>query len=99
AANDVLNVVEGASHFLFLHDDVALAPDSVRVMVEEAFRSNAGIVGPKFVEWSRPERLLAVGLGVDKLGSPSSLVEPGELDQEQHDAVRDVFASPGACLL
>ncbi|MFL6115977.1 MAG: glycosyltransferase family 2 protein, partial [Catenulispora sp.] len=27
------------------------------------------------------------------------LVEPGELDQEQHDGVRDVFACPGSCLL
>src|SRR5436190_12840888 len=99
AANDVLSIVEGASHFVFCHDDVALAPDAVRVMVEEAFRSNAGIVGPKLVEWERPQRLLAVGTGVDKLAAQSPLVEPGELDQEQHDGVRDVFACPGACLL
>src|SRR5436190_8284271 len=99
AANDVLSIVEGASHFVFCHDDVALAPDAVRVMVEEAFRSNAGIVGPKLVEWERPQRLLAVGIGVDKLAAQSPLVEPGELDQEQHDGVRDVFACAGACLL
>src|SRR3954468_5083041 len=99
AANEVLDVVEGASHFLFCHDDVAPSPDSVRVLVEEAFRSNAGIVTPKIVEWDAPDRLLAVGITVDKLAAPSSLVEPGELDQEQHDAVRDVFAGPSACML
>jgi GT2 family glycosyltransferase len=99
AANEVLQVVEGASHFLFCHDDVAPAPDAVRALVEEAFRSNAGIVAPKLVEWSEPERLLQVGLSADKSGAPSSTVERGELDQEQHDAVRDVFVAPGGCTL
>ena len=48
----------------------------------------------------RPERrLLQVGLAADKTGVPLSPVEPGELDQEQHDAVRDVFFVPGACTL
>src|SRR3954452_23480493 len=99
AANEVLGVVEGASHFLFCHDDVAPDPGTVRHLVEEAFRSNAGIVGPKLVMWDQTDRLLAVGLGVDKFATPARLVERGELDQEQHDAVRDVFAVPGACML
>src|SRR5947207_2565215 len=98
-ANEVLTVVEGASHFLLCHDDVAPDPDAIRLLVEEAFRSNAGVVGPKIVEWDDPARLLAVGLNVDKLAATADLVERGELDQEQHDAVRDVFAVPGACLL
>ncbi|MDQ1437918.1 MAG: hypothetical protein QOK43_1547 [Acidimicrobiaceae bacterium] len=99
AANEVLHVVEGASHFLFCHDDVAPAPDAVRTMVEEAFRSNAGVVAPKLVEWDAPERLLQVGMGADKSGAPATTVERGELDQEQHDAVRDVFVAPGGCTL
>jgi GT2 family glycosyltransferase len=44
AANEVLGMVEGAAYFLFCADDCALAPDAVRVMVQESFRSNAGIV-------------------------------------------------------
>jgi GT2 family glycosyltransferase len=99
AANEVLGMVEGASHFLFCHDDVALAPDALRLLVEEAFRSNAGIVTPKLVEWAEPDRLLQVGMSADKLGTATPLVERGELDQEQHDAVRDVFVAPGGCLL
>jgi len=99
AANEVLGMVEGASHFLFVHDDVALAPDALRLLVEEAFRSNAGIVTPKLVEWAEPDRLLQVGMTADKLGTAAPLVERGELDQEQHDAVRDVFVAPGGCLL
>ncbi|HZQ26802.1 MAG TPA: glycosyltransferase family 2 protein [Acidimicrobiales bacterium] len=99
AANEVLQVVEGASHFLFCHDDVAPAPDTVRLLLEEAFRSNAGIVAPKLVDWDEPEHLLQVGMGADKSGAPVPAVEHGELDQEQHDAVRDVFVAPGGCTL
>lgn len=98
AANDVLGVVEGASHYVFLHDDAAPDPDALRLLVEEAFRSNAGIVSPKLVGWDEPQRLLAVGASADKAG----VVRPygrHELDQEQHDAVRDVFVAPGGCTL
>ncbi len=99
AANAVLQTVEGASHLLLCHDDVALAPDAVRLLVEEAFRSNAGVVSPKLVEWDRPDHLLAVGMGSDKFGVVHALVEPGEMDQEQHDGVRDVFVAPSGVTL
>jgi GT2 family glycosyltransferase len=96
SANDVIGVVEGASHYVFLHDDAAPDPDAIRLMVEEAFRSNAGIVAPKLVEWDDERLLLGVGASADKAG----VVRPygrHELDQEQHDAVRDVFVAPGGC--
>ncbi len=99
SANEVLRVVEGASHYLFCHDDVAPEPQSVRLMVEEAYRSNAGIVAPKLVAWDDPMRLLAVGVHIDKAGVPEEQVGRGELDQEQYDAVRDVFVAPGGCTL
>lgn len=87
------------THLLLCHDDVAPAPDAVRQLVEEAFRSNAGVVGPKLVEWDRPHHLLQVGMDCDRWGLPVPRVERGELDQEQHDAVRDVFVAPGGCFL
>lgn len=99
AANEALAAVEGANYLLFCADDVELAEDTVSLLVEEAVRSNAGVVGPKFVDADRPDVLLEVGLGADKLGVPSPLVEAGELDHEQYDAVRDVFALPVATLL
>lgn len=99
AANEVLQIVEGASHYLFCHDDVALAPDAVRMLVEEAYRSNAGVAAPKYVQWHAPGHLLAVGATTDKVGARRSLVDPGELDQEQHDAVREVLVAPGGALL
>ncbi|MGD9796851.1 MAG: glycosyltransferase, partial [Acidimicrobiia bacterium] len=99
AANEVLGMVEGAAFYLFCHDDVVLDPGAVRALVEEAFRSNAGIVGPKLVLWDAPGRLLQVGMAADKGGVLMPLVERAELDQEQHDAVRDVFVVPGGCTL
>ena len=100
AANEVLRLVEGDNGFFcFLHDDVALEQGAIRLLVEELYRSNAGIVGPKLVTWDDPTVLQHVGLGVDRFGEVDPIVEPGEIDQEQHDAVRDTFAVPSACLL
>ncbi len=100
AANEVLRLVEGDNgFFMIMHDDVALEPGAARLLVEELYRSNAGIVGPKLVSWDDPRVLQHVGLGVDRFGEIDPLVEPGEIDQEQHDAVRDVFALPSACML
>ncbi|MCU1453446.1 MAG: hypothetical protein JWN46_1592 [Acidimicrobiales bacterium] len=99
AANQALGMVEGAAFYVLCHDDIALEPDTIRLLVEEAFRSNAGIVGPKLVQWDDPRRLLQVGMNADKTGNMSPIAERGELDQEQHDAVRDVFVVPGACTL
>ena len=100
AANEVLRLVEGDNGFFcFLHDDVAMDPDAIRLLVEELYRSNAGVVGPKLVTWKDPGVLQHVGLAVDRFGEVDPIVEPGEVDQEQHDAVRDTFAVPSACLL
>ncbi len=99
AANASLEAVEGATFLCFCHDDVTLDADAVRLMVEEAYRSNAGIVGPKLVDDANPEILLEVGMTVDHYGVPFSGIEPEEVDQEQHDAVRDVFFVSNAAML
>jgi GT2 family glycosyltransferase len=100
AANEVLRLVEGDNgFFLVCHDDVALDARALRILVAELFRSNAGIVGPKLVDWEQPRVLQHVGLGLDRFGEVDPVVAPGEVDQEQHDAVRDVFVIPSACLL
>lgn len=99
AANKVADVVEGAAFYCFLHDDAAPEPHAITTLVGEALRSNAGIVGGKLVRWDDRRRLLQVGEAADKTGERSTTVEPGELDQEQHDAVRDVFLVPGGATL
>jgi GT2 family glycosyltransferase len=99
AANEALEAVHGAPFFLLCHDDVVLDPGAVRIMVEEAFRSNAAIVGPKLVDATDPTVLLEVGRAIDRLGGSHTGIEPGEVDQEQHDAVRDVFYVSSAAML
>jgi GT2 family glycosyltransferase len=99
SANEAAAMVEGADFLLFCHDDVAPEPEALRHMVEEAYRSNAGVVGPKFVDWDAPERILHVGVQVDKSGAVVDRVERGEVDDGQHDAVRDVFSTPGGFTL
>ena len=98
--NEVSRLVEGESGiFCFMHDDVALDSNAISSMIEEMFRSNAGVVGPKIVMWDDISILQSVGLGADRIGDISPNVEQGEKDQEQHDAVCDVFLIPSACML
>ena len=99
STNEALGMVEGAAFFLLCHDDVALDPDAVHKLVEESFRSNAGVVSPKFVNWDDPSILLHVGMGCDKTGAVVDRIVEGEVDHGQHDAVRDVFVAPGGCIL
>ncbi|MGA8725736.1 MAG: glycosyltransferase family 2 protein [Acidimicrobiales bacterium] len=99
SVNEVRTMVDGAAYYLLCHDDVALLPDTVHLLVEEAFRSNAGIVSPKIVSWNDPERLIHVGMTADKSGAVVDRVHANEIDHGQHDAVRDVFLAPGGCVL
>ncbi|MFO7591588.1 MAG: glycosyltransferase family 2 protein, partial [Acidimicrobiia bacterium] len=99
AANEVLAAADRAAFLLVCHDDVVLDPDAVQVMVGEAYRSNAAIVGPKLVNADDPRVLLEVGRAIDRLGGSHTGIEPGELDQEQHDGVRDVFYVPSVAML
>ena len=98
--NSVLNLVQGDSGFFcFLHDDVELSPSAISGMLEELYRSNAGVVGPKLVHWDNPKMIQSVGSAADRFGVELPYADDGELDQEQHDAVQDVFILPSSCLL
>lgn len=84
---------------LICHDDVALAPNTVTLLVDEAVRRGAAVAGPKLVEWDNPGFLQCVGLSADRMGVPVPLVTAGEYDQGQHDAAAEVLAVPSACML
>ena len=99
-SNEVARLVDGeGGFFCLMHDDVALEPEAIERLIEETYRSNAGLVGPKLVEWDDPTILQSVGLNVDRIGEVEPLIGDNEKDQEQHDSVRDVFALSSACLL
>jgi len=98
--NETQRIVEGQGGlFCVMHDDVALMPNTIRLLVEELFVSNAAVVAPKLSEWQSPQTLQSVGFGVDRCGEVDPFIEIGERDQEQHDAVRDVFFVSSACML
>ena len=99
ACNEAALMVEGSSFFLFCHDDVRLDADAVHVMVESAFRTNAGIVTPKVVAYDDPLVLLHVGQTCDRFGVVQERVELGEIDHGQQDLERDVFVAPGGVTL
>jgi GT2 family glycosyltransferase len=86
--------------FWLLHDDCAPQPGALEALLDTAARSRqAGIVGPKLVDWDDPTRLLEVGLTVSRGGRRSTGVDGPERDQGQHDDISDVLALGTAGLL
>ncbi len=99
AVNEAVASIEGATYVLICHDDVIIGNRAIEEMVEEAFRSNASIVGPKIIDADKTGKLLEVGGMIDHFGVPFSGIEPNEVDQGQHDGVRDVFFVSSATML
>jgi len=85
--------------FLLLHDDAAMDAGTIEAMVAALDRERVGIVGAKLVEWDDPDSLQEVGLTTDRYGRIYNPLERGELDQGQHDGLKEVFYSSSACLL
>ena len=99
ACNEGARLVEGAAFFLFCHDDVRLHPDVVSRLVEAAYRTNAGIVTPKVVDYDDEMVLVHVGQTADRFGVVRDRIERGEVDHGQQDLERDVFVAPGGVTL
>ncbi|MDQ4149629.1 MAG: glycosyltransferase family 2 protein, partial [Actinomycetota bacterium] len=88
-----------AEYFLFLHDDVQLERQAISVLVETAVKTGAGIVGGKGLDWERPEVLVEVGMSADQFCIPFSGLEKGEIDQGQHEGLRETLFVSNACML
>ena len=99
AANQSMELVSGSPFLLFCHDDVALDRRCVSTLMSELYRQNGGIAGPKLVEWDDDRKMLQLGMSTDRFGVLVEQVERGEFDQEQYEAVRDVFVAPGGVQL
>ncbi|MGA0218657.1 MAG: glycosyltransferase family 2 protein, partial [Ilumatobacteraceae bacterium] len=92
-ANEATALVEGDNGlFWFVEDGTIPEPDALERLVDELLQSNAGIVGPKIVHLAERTRVQAVGIAVDRLGERAEPLDLDEIDQEQHDRVRDVLA-------
>ncbi len=99
AVNEAVKSVVSAAYLLICHDDVAVAPDAVSVMVEDALRMNAAVVAPEIVAWDYPDRVLSLGFDVDRTGAVRSRVDVGDLDQDQYPIVEEVFAASATAML
>jgi GT2 family glycosyltransferase len=92
------NTVAG-DFFLFIHDDVQIESDAALRLVETALQTGAGVVGGKGLDWHRPEVLVEVGMTADTFCSPFSGLEAGEIDQGQHEGLRETLFVTNACML
>jgi len=71
---------------LLVHDDLELEPDAVAELVAALVADERlAIVGPKLRWLDEPDRLQSVGATIDLTGRVDDGLDPGELDQGQHD--------------
>ncbi len=99
AANTALSSVRNASYLLFCHDDVVLDPECLSELIAFATSGQVQVTAPKLLQWDDPSRIASVGASADRYGRLWPRAEAGELDQGQHDAVREVLAVESACIL
>ncbi len=94
AAEVSLSVRAGHREWIWLlHDDSAPEPDALERLLEHAERNpSVSILGAKAVDWDHPDRLVDIGQSTDAAGRRETFLEPGEIDQGQHERPRDVLA-------
>jgi hypothetical protein len=100
-AGEVLSRLDEEIAFVwFIHGDTQPRPDSLLALVQETVRNDASIAGSKILIAGEEDQLDSVGEATDVFGEPYSGVDPGELDLEQYDVVREVaFVSPVSLLV
>jgi GT2 family glycosyltransferase len=83
-----------------LHDDCEPAADALEQMLRAADRSKLiAVLGPKLRDLTHRRVLREAGITVDRAGRRSTGIEPGEIDQGQHDGNRPVLAVSSAGML
>ena len=76
-----------------LHDDCAPDPTCLEALLTRAEESpDLAVLGAKARGWDQPRLLLEVGLTTDGAGHRHTGLERREVDQGQHDSVREVLA-------
>jgi GT2 family glycosyltransferase len=83
-----------------LHDDCSPAADALEQMLRGASRGRStAVLGPKLRDLADRRVLREVGVTADRAGRRSTGIEPGEIDQGQHDGNRPVLAVSSAGML
>ena len=85
--------VEAPDWFWVLFADSCPDPSALEGLALTAETSpSASMVAPKLVEWTSPDRFVGFGKTITQLGESFELVD-NEIDQGQHDILRDVLAA------
>jgi GT2 family glycosyltransferase len=83
-----------------LHDDCEPAPEALEQLLRAASRDRTVVVlGPKVLDGQDRRTLREVGVSIDRAGRRITGIEPGEIDQGQHDHNRAVLAVGSAGML
>ncbi len=102
AARRAVGVYDGpATEWIWLlHDDCQPAPDALEHLLRLASRyQTTAVLGPKLRDLADRRVLREAGLTFDRAGRRLSGIEPGEIDQGQHDGNRPVLAVSSAGML
>lgn len=93
--------VEDATEWVWLvHDDSAPAQNALEHLLATAeTHPPAVILGPKQRDWTDRRRLLEAGVAIDRAGRRETGLDRWELDQGQHDTIREVMAVSTAGML
>ena len=83
-----------------LHDDCEPAPETLERLLRAASRDRSVVVlGPKVLDGQDHRILREAGVAIDRAGRRVTGIEPGEIDQGQHDQNRAVLAVGSAGML
>lgn len=76
-----------------LHDDSAPEPGALAAQLRTVEQGSSVVVaGAKQVEWTAPDELISVGVGLTRSGRRFTALEESEIDQGQYDDRLDVLA-------
>ena len=83
-----------------LHDDCEPAPDTLEQLIRAASKDRSVVVlGPKVLDGQDRRTLREVGISIDRAGRRVTGIDPGEIDQGQHDHNKAVLAVGSAGML
>ena len=92
--------IQGTEWIWLLHDDCEPALDALEQLLNGASRSRSvAVLGPKLKDLSDRRVVREAGITTDRAGRRLTGVEPGEIDQGQHDGSRAVLAVSSAGML
>lgn len=81
----------------WVHGDARPRPDALAALMRETIRNDASVAGSKIL--TSDDGLESVGGATDVFGDPYTGLDPGELDLEQYDIVREVAFVSAVSLL